>query len=323
MTILQTQRALIHYVDRCEVHVEGSVVVHRQASSGRTASWNIPSKNLSILLLGPGSSITNEAMRILSDDDVVVGFSGTGGTPVFSMPFTTFRKTEVFGEWLAIYNDPERRVFAVKSMFRQRQANLINAARTISADLAEPTCIPELCHTFSRSMLKADRVDRLMGIEGGFARQVYQEMARLYGIEWSGRNNSGLRAEKDAINKLIDDGNYLIYGIVCLVINVYGLVPQIGVCHGRTNGASLVCDIADIFKDSVILPAACEWRSGGGVPGAAYRNMLLQRLEEADVRGRAFRAIREIIADTSTSGKAPEKKVISQDNQVRAGVLAV
>lgn len=85
MSILPSHKQGIHYIERCRVMCKDEQVVYLEADSERKTRkfWAIPFGNLNILLLGNGTSITNKAARMLSEEGVMLGFTSGGGTPLF------------------------------------------------------------------------------------------------------------------------------------------------------------------------------------------------------------------------------------------------
>ena len=83
-TILHSKRANLYYLEHCRILVNGGRVEYITDEGKRSLYWNIPIANTTSILLGTGTSITQAAMRELAKAGVLVGFSGGGGTPLFS-----------------------------------------------------------------------------------------------------------------------------------------------------------------------------------------------------------------------------------------------
>mgnify|MGYP001388082902 CR=1 FL=1 len=112
-TILHSKRANIYYLQYCRILVKGGRVEYVTSAANKSLYWNIPIANTTVLLLGTGTSITQAAMRELSKAGVLVGFSGGGGTPLFSatekeidiawlQPQSEYRPTEYLQQWVRI-----------------------------------------------------------------------------------------------------------------------------------------------------------------------------------------------------------------------------
>lgn len=75
-TILHSKRANIYYLEHCRVLVNGGRVEYVTDAGRERLYWNIPIANTTTVLLGPGTSVTQAAMRELGKAGVMVGFCG-------------------------------------------------------------------------------------------------------------------------------------------------------------------------------------------------------------------------------------------------------
>lgn len=57
-SILHSKRANLYYLEHCRVVVNGGRVEYLTRAENKSAYWNIPIANTSVLLLGTGTSIT-------------------------------------------------------------------------------------------------------------------------------------------------------------------------------------------------------------------------------------------------------------------------
>src|SRR5690554_8133384 len=87
------------------------------------------------MLLGTGTSITQAAMRELAKADVLVGFCGGGGTPLFAAneidvdvawlsPQSEYRPTEYLQHWVRFWFDDALRLAAAKALQHARLERL-------------------------------------------------------------------------------------------------------------------------------------------------------------------------------------------------------
>ena len=112
-TILLSKRANIFYLDKVKVHVRNERVIYQIVRENELLDYNLPDCNTALVLLGKGSSITDAAIRALAKSGVVVGFAGTGGTPVHALvdfvflnPADEYRPTEYCQKWVELWQDP-------------------------------------------------------------------------------------------------------------------------------------------------------------------------------------------------------------------------
>ena len=64
--------------------------------------------------------------------------------------------------------------------------------------------------------------------------------------------------------RFLNHGNYLAYGLAATTLWVLGIPHGFAVMHGKTRRGALVFDVADLIKDSVILPWAFICAKEGG-----------------------------------------------------------
>ena len=83
--------------------------------------WNIPIANTTCLLLGTGALVTRAATRMLASAGVLVGFTGTGVTPLFAgtekewmTPQSEYRPTEYPLEWMSFWFKETKRPTVAK-----------------------------------------------------------------------------------------------------------------------------------------------------------------------------------------------------------------
>jgi CRISPR-associated protein Cas1 len=126
-SILHSKRANMYYLEYCRVmQKDGRVLYLTEANKSQENQYfNIPIANTTVLLLGNGTSITQAAMRMLSQAGVLVGFSGGGGTPLYMAnnvehpiewmtPHSEYRPTEYLQGWMSFWFDDEKRLTAAK-----------------------------------------------------------------------------------------------------------------------------------------------------------------------------------------------------------------
>ena len=89
-------------------------------------SFSLPYANANALLLGPGTSITQQAALLLGSEGVMLGFTAGGGTPLYLTSVNDSRPTECMQQWCSLWFDPTARL-AAKTLQRRR-ISIIDAA---------------------------------------------------------------------------------------------------------------------------------------------------------------------------------------------------
>jgi CRISPR-associated protein Cas1 len=314
--LLITDREGALLLERARIHVEGDRVVYHAADDERRREYNIPHANLAVLFLGQGTSITQEAARLLAEEGVHVAFTGTGGTPLHLGSLTTYHAPRHFREMLPIYLDPVRSLAAAKAVMSarvacMRETGVKHARKWMGLRDADP--ILRICGSFEKSLLTINSIQELLGHEGQFTKACYAEFARLAGLS---NKDGGFRREAGTasgpgpatlVNGLIDHGNYLCYGMAGAALWALGIPPHLAVFHGKTRAGGLVFDLADGFKDAFVLPAAfCAPRKKNeDDPEAAFRGRMISAFDDERVLAQAIATVEAMLkAGGSTEAAA-------------------
>ena len=231
--------------------------------------WNIPIANTTTILLGTGTSVTQAAMRELAKAGVLVGFCGTGGTPLYSAnefdievawlsPQSEYRPTQYLQAWIAMWMDEQTRLQAAKELQVRRLQYLYKEwtrrETTQSAIEIHPETLQKIISTSESQVNAAHSVEDLLTEEGRLTKRLYKIIAQATGYGDFHRVKRG--AGIDPANRFLDHGNYLAYGLGATATWVLGLPHGLSILHGKTRRGGLVFDAADLIKDALILPQA-------------------------------------------------------------------
>lgn len=259
-SVMMSKRANVFYLERCRVMQKDERVVYLTENGEDIEQYfNIPDKNTLFVMLGTGTSITNSAIRKLSESNVIVGFVGGGGSPlvaisdpVFILPQDEYRPTEYMQAWCNIWFDDNRRLQAAKHLLNQRLIWTVDSWDIIGIPI-ENTVVDR----FESCIQSVKSTTDLLSAEAHWAKGLYATLAKQYRLEFS--RKEGLK-QRDSIeslvNSLIDHGNYLAYGYSGVVLHTLGISYAFPVLHGKTRRGGLVFDVADLIKDSLVLPNA-------------------------------------------------------------------
>ena len=268
-TILHSKRANLYYLEHCRVLVNGGRVEYVTDAGRRSLYWNIPIANTTAILLGTGTSITQAAMRELAKAGVLVGFSGGGGTPLFSAterdtdilwfsPQSEYRPTEYLQAWVRFWFDDEQRLEAARTIQRLRLDRVDhhwNHRRLRDHDFRVDTPrLENLLRQAESHIDKATDVNDLLTAEARLTKQLFKLAVDTTGYGDFTRAKRGQGT--DPANRFLDHGNYLAYGLGATACWVLGLPHGLAVLHGKTRRGGLVFDAADLIKDALILPQA-------------------------------------------------------------------
>ncbi|MDF9619956.1 type I-F CRISPR-associated endonuclease Cas1f [Pseudomonas entomophila] len=269
-SILHSKRANIYYLQHCWVLVKGGRVEYVTDAGKQSLYWNIPIANTTTVLLGTGTSVTQAAMRELARAGVLVGFCGSGATPLFSAnevdidiawfsPQSEYRPTEYLQRWVSFWFDAEKRLDAAKAFQRLRLDYLGkqwcgNRSFDKAGFSVDASALNDLLGQSLSRVEQARNHDELLTEEARLTKRLFKLAANAtrYGEFTRAKRGSGA----DPANRFLDHGNYLAYGLGATATWVLGLPHGLAVLHGKTRRGGLVFDVADLIKDGLILPLA-------------------------------------------------------------------
>ena len=298
--ILHSKRANIYYLEKCRVMQKDGRVLYLTEAKNENQYWNIPIANTTCLLLGTGTSITQAAIRMLASAGVLVGFSGSGGTPLLMAteiewltPQSEYRPTEYVQAWLGFWFDAGKRLQVAKR-FQQQRINYIQTLWAKDRELishgfdSRSGQTKRLLNDSFNKIEDADSISQLL-------QQEAQLSKRLYRIAAANTNLNGFKRDRNAqddANSFLNHGNYLAYGLAATTLWVLGIPHGFAVMHGKTRRGALVFDVADLIKDSLVLPwAFISAKEGAGKQ--EFRQQCLQAFIQHKALDFMFNIIKE------------------------------
>jgi CRISP-associated protein Cas1 len=310
--LLVTDREGALYLERARVHVEGSRVVYTITDDEHAREFNVPHVNLAVLFLGQGTSITQEAARLLGEEHVHVAITGTGGTPLHMGALTTYVATAHFRRLLPIYQSPDLSLKAAIAVMRDRMERMGAIGGKLAAKELGARHIDGLqaaCTRFETAIQGCRDVTQLLGHEGDFSKACYREFGSMVGLQ-SFRRQAGAgppdrskplepEAERIALaNRLIDHGNYLCYGMAGAALWALGIPPHMSVFHGKTRAGGLVFDLADAFKDALVLPLAFSVATGKkrDDPDKVFRAKLIEAFDDHKILSKSVETVEALLS---------------------------
>jgi CRISPR-associated protein Cas1 len=208
---------------RIEQH-EKSVAIYDQ--SGVTP---VPAASLCVLMLGPGTRITQAAITALADNNCLVVWCGEENVRFYACGTGGTRSAAPLLRQARLATNESTRLEVVKRMYRMR---------------------------FNESLYEALSVEVLRGMEGVRVREAYARLSRETGVKWSGRSyDRSSWASADPVNRSLSCANSCLYGLCHAAILATGYSPAIGFIHTGKQ-LSFVYDVADLYKVEVTVPLA-------------------------------------------------------------------
>ena len=188
----------------------------------------VPHQAVSMILLGPGSSVTHDALRLLARHGTLLAAVGQDGVRTYTAPPLMPDRSDVARRQVELWSSPRRRVSVARHMYALRL----------------------------REVLPHRDIETLRGIEGARAKTTYRVMAEKFGIEWKGRRYDRDNPNAaDTPNQAINHAATAVQAAAAIAVQAVAAIPQLGFIH-EDSGQSFVLDIADLYRDSVTLPIA-------------------------------------------------------------------
>jgi CRISPR-associated protein Cas1 len=224
-----TDRHGLIWLDRGRLEVEDGCLRFVTAGGALAAGdYQIPHQSVSVVLLGPGSSVTHDALRILAAHGCALAAIGTGGIRFYSAPPLLPDTSALARRQVMLWAEPSTRVGVARAMFAIRFGEEV----------------------------KARTLDMLRGMEGARLKRMYELTAQRYGVPWDGRrydrNNPNAA---DIPNQAINHAASAVEAAAAIAVASTATIPQLGFVH-EDSGQSFVLDIADIVRHDVMLPIA-------------------------------------------------------------------
>lgn len=218
------------YLDRGRLEVEDGCLRFVAAGGGvlEAGDYQLPHQSLSIVLLGPGSSVTHDALRILAAHGCALAAVGTGGIRFYTAPPLLPDTSTLARRQVTLWSDPKLRMDIARQMYAIRFDDEV----------------------------KARTIEMLRGMEGARLKRMYELTAQRYGVPWQGRrydrNNPNAT---DVPNQAINHAASAVEAAAAIAVASTATIPQLGFVH-EDSGQSFVLDIADLVRHNVTLPIA-------------------------------------------------------------------
>lgn len=230
--IPQSERHGLLWLEHGQLSVEDGTLRFVTTGGGDLppGDYAIPFQMVSVILLGPGSTVSHDALRLMARHGTGLIAVGTDGVRHYaSMPFGPKDSTLARKQVRCWSKDSER----------------IRIARRLYAwKLGE--VMPEAS------------LEVLRGIEGARAREMYRLLTDKYHIEWKGRRyDRGMPERTDDPNQAINHAAVAVRAAACIAVACAGAIPSLGFIHEESELA-FALDIADMYRDQVTLPSAFE-----------------------------------------------------------------
>jgi len=189
----------------------------------------LPIATLNCLLLGPGTSITHEAVKVTAQSNCSICWVGEDSLLFYACGQSPTANTRNLREQVKLSADPKKSLEVARRMYARR---------------------------FPGTDLTGKSLKELMPMEGHRIRSLYEQKAQEYGVGWKGRSYTpGKFQFGDTTNQILTACNAALYGILSSAVHSMGYSPHIGFIH---SGSPLpfVYDLADLYKEHLCIDLA-------------------------------------------------------------------
>jgi CRISPR-associated protein Cas1 len=218
------------YLDRGRLEVEDGCLRFLCAGGGGLAAgdWQVPHQSVSLILLGPGSSVTHDALRLLARHNTGLAAVGGDGVRFYTAPPLLPDASDLARRQARAWADEAVRIQLARRMYAWRLGEIV----------------------------PADSLDVLRGIEGSRMKESYRLLAEQIGVPWHGRRYD--RADPNAAdvpNQAINHAASAVEAAAAVACACAGAIPQLGFIH-EDSGQAFVLDVADLVRTTVTIPVA-------------------------------------------------------------------
>jgi CRISPR-associated protein Cas1 len=244
--IRYAERHGLVWLDRGRLEVEAGCLRFITAGGGAVAAgdYQIPHESLSLILLGPGSSVTHDALRLLASHGSALAAVGEGGVKLYTAPPLLAASSALARRQASLWADSGTRMEVARRMYALRMGEIVTTRD----------------------------IEVLRGKEGIRARAAYQRIATEFGVAWAGRHyKRDDPGAADAPNQAINHAASAVTAAAAIAVMATAAIPQLGFIHEDTANA-FVLDVADLYRDAVTLRVAF-----GAVKEAEAGSLSLER----------------------------------------------
>ena len=218
------------WLSRGNLYIEDGTLRFQTAGSDNIEPGNyaIPYQTISMILLGPGTTITHDVLRIMARQGTLIAAVGEGGVKFYTAPPMGTGRSKIARAHATLWADEEMRVRIARRMYAFR----------------------------FQSAFPHEDISVLRGMEGSRMRETYKLLADRYGIDWSGRRYDRQNpTAADLPNQAINHAATFVEAAADIAVAAVGALPPLGFIHEDSSNA-FTLDIADLFRTEITIPLA-------------------------------------------------------------------
>ena len=195
-----------------------------EADALTPGDYAIPLQAVSMILLGPGSTVSHDALRLLAHARTALAAVGEDGVRMYTAPPLIPDRSGLARVQARLWADEDMRLMIARRMYAMRLGEI----------------------------LPHRDLDVLRGIEGARMKESYRLIAQSVGIDWKGRHyDRGDPMASDLPNQALNHAASAVEAAAAIAVAATATIPQLGFIH-EDAGQSFVLDIADLYRAEVL-----------------------------------------------------------------------
>lgn len=257
------------YLEHCQINREDSAILIRD-DRGTT---RIPAAAITVLLLGPGTTVTHRAIELIGDAGVGIVWVGEHGVRFYAGGRPLTHRAHLLIKQAQLVSNQRSHLAVVRKMYQLR---------------------------FPDEDVSGLTTQQLRGREGSRVRKAYRAAAKKWNVPWNGREfDPDNFSSGDPVNQALSAGHACLYGLAHAVIAALGCSPGLGFIHVG-HERSFVYDVADLYKAEITIPIAFEMAAQQpmDLPGAVRRRVR-DEMASTHLLERMVKDIRFLLSDDS------------------------
>ena len=253
------------YLEHCHIHRDANAIT----STDQRGVIHIPAATIGALLLGPGTTVSQQAMVLMAESGSTVVWVGEEGVRYYAHGRSLAHSSRLLEAQAKLMTNQSSRLRVAREMYAMRFPGEDTTGLTIQ---------------------------QLRGREGARVRRAYREHAKRTGVPWNGRDYDVEEFESsDPVNQALSAANTSLYGVVHSVIVALGCSPGIGFVH-TGHVRSFVYDVADLYKADLTIPLAFDLAAEAPFDiGAEARRALRDQFRGGTFLDHCVRDIRHLL----------------------------
>jgi CRISPR-associated protein Cas1 len=274
-----SDRVSFLYLERCVVNRDSNAIT----ATDERGTVHVPAASVGALVLGPGTTITHQAILLMSDSGSTIVWTGERGVRYYAHGTPLSRSSRLLQAQAAAVSNRSKRLHVARTMYQMR---------------------------FPGEDVAGLSMQQLRGREGSRVRRVYREHSKRTGVPWTRRTYDVADWEGgDPINQALSATNAALYGVVHSVIVALGCSPALGFIH-TGHHRSFVYDIADLYKAEMSIPVAFDAVAQGDTHlGAAARRRMRERFYRGKLLERCAHDLQLLLLGDSASRQEEQLEI--------------